>query len=204
MKETKTIAIVNYKGGTGKTTTTLNLGAALVNKGYKVLLIDFDGQGNLTKAVTGLKNIDTYKNNENVPAVIKIDKDGKKVNAKRTSLKKRDINTRISAPAIFYGYGNSYMFNKKLITVGSSPTWNGYEKEVMSYLNRNDITKVLGGRWTSEYRNVNGKWIRYANYDVLRKDSISEATFTENEENRTYYTADVEYKDPNEIGRAHV
>ena len=42
MKETKTIAIVNYKGGTGKTTTTLNLGAALVNKGYKVLLIDFD------------------------------------------------------------------------------------------------------------------------------------------------------------------
>ena len=34
--------------------------------------------------------------------------------------------------------------------------------EVMSYLNRNDITKVLGGRWTSGYRNVNGKWIRYA------------------------------------------
>lgn len=61
MKETKTIAIVNYKGGTGKTTTTLNLGAALVNKGYKVLLIDFDGQGNLTKAVTGLKNIDSIK-----------------------------------------------------------------------------------------------------------------------------------------------
>lgn len=61
MKETKTIAIVNYKGGTGKTTITLNLGAALVNKGYKVLLIDFDGQGNLTKAVTGLKNIDSIK-----------------------------------------------------------------------------------------------------------------------------------------------
>lgn len=143
----------------------------------------------------------TYKNNENVPAVIKIDKDGKKVNAKRTSLRKRDINTRISAPAIFYGYGNSYMFNKKLITVGSNPIWSGYEKEVMSYLNRNDITKVLGGRWTSGYRNVNGKWIRYASYDVLRRDSISEATFTEDEESRIYYAANVEYVDPNADGK---
>lgn len=61
MKETKTIAIVNYKGGTGKTTTTLNFGAALVNKGYKILLIDFDGQGNLTKAATGEKNVDSIK-----------------------------------------------------------------------------------------------------------------------------------------------
>lgn len=61
MKETKTIAIVNYKGGTGKTTTTLNFGVSLVNKGYKVLLVDFDGQGNLTKAATGEKNVDRIK-----------------------------------------------------------------------------------------------------------------------------------------------
>ncbi len=44
----KIIAVSNEKGGVAKTTTTLSLGAALVDMGYRVLLIDLDAQANLT------------------------------------------------------------------------------------------------------------------------------------------------------------
>jgi cellulose biosynthesis protein BcsQ len=57
----KVISLFNHKGGVSKTTTTFNLGWAIVQKGYRVLLVDGDPQSNLTSLALSLPDEEAFE-----------------------------------------------------------------------------------------------------------------------------------------------
>ena len=75
MRSTKIIAFANNKGGSGKSTTASNVGAALALSGKRVLMIDGDMQMNLTLALMDEERALTYAQNGN--NLYNVMKDGK-------------------------------------------------------------------------------------------------------------------------------
>ena len=86
MKNRSTIAVINQKGGVGKTTTVINLASALSILGQNNLIIDLDPQGNATTGL-GKSNNDKYYNIYN----LLIKKIKFKDAIKKTEIKNLDI-----------------------------------------------------------------------------------------------------------------
>ncbi len=85
----KIISVINQKGGVGKTTTVINLSAALSMKGKKILVIDLDPQGNAT---TGLGLSNTEKSDQTIYNVLNGTKNISEV-IKKTSFENLDLIT---------------------------------------------------------------------------------------------------------------
>ena len=58
MSKAAKIALINFKGGVAKTTTSVNLAATLAKRGYNTLLVDLDPQCNTTQWLLGSKRTD--------------------------------------------------------------------------------------------------------------------------------------------------
>lgn len=69
----KTIAVLNMKGGVGKTTSSLNIATGLANKGNQVLLIDFDPQANSTDILLDIKQEELTLDSKVLDAISNMD-----------------------------------------------------------------------------------------------------------------------------------
>lgn len=68
-EKARVVSVINHKGGVGKTTTTGYLGEAIARKGFKVLLIDLDPQGNLSQ----IFDVDIQDNAQVYYSLVKLD-----------------------------------------------------------------------------------------------------------------------------------
>lgn len=70
---TKAVALLNMKGGVGKTTSSINIATGFANKGKKVLLIDLDPQANSTDILLDIQQEEVYINDEVISAIDSLD-----------------------------------------------------------------------------------------------------------------------------------
>jgi cellulose biosynthesis protein BcsQ len=76
-RKTRFLAVANLKGGVGKTTVAANAGAALAKRGSRVLLVDLDFQGSLTRLCIGFTALkDLVKKGETVSALLGLNNGG--------------------------------------------------------------------------------------------------------------------------------
>ena len=87
----KIISIANQKGGVGKTTTTVNLSAAVAKRGNKVLMIDTDPQGNATSGI-GLDKENEYSVYDVLVNEVEIEKTLKQTQIKNLNICPSNIN----------------------------------------------------------------------------------------------------------------
>ena len=114
MKNKSILAIINQKGGVGKTTTVINLAAALSIMGQRNLIIDLDPQGNATTGL-GKSNSDETNNVYN----LLIDKVSLKDVIKKTEIKNLDIigsHVNLSGLEVETANDSERAFTLKIIT----------------------------------------------------------------------------------------
>ncbi len=108
-----TIAIINQKGGTGKTTTTVNLGRALVKRNFRVLIVDFDPQGNLSYSL----GINHFENS--ISEVLKGEVDVRQVLVAREGIDVIPTDQRLSRVQLGQnGADNPFVLKESLKSLG--------------------------------------------------------------------------------------
>lgn len=162
MSKSKVIAITNQKGGVGKTVTSILLGACLAKNNKKVLVVDFNPQGSLTKGL-GYRDSNSYPysikvvlfneiNETNInykDAIIHIDESFELLPA-NISLSGADIQLSnvISRETIFKSVINTVKNDYDYILIGSNPalnlfTINGLVLLMITYCLQQSIKKIL-------------------------------------------------------------
>lgn len=161
MSKSKVIAITNQKGGVGKTVTSILLGACLAKDNKKVLVVDFNPQGSLTKGLGyrdsnsypySIKNVFFYEINESdinyKDAIIHTDESFDLLPA-NISLSGADIQLSnvISRETIFKSVINTVKNDYDYILIGSNPalnlfTINGLMLLMITYCLQQSIKKI--------------------------------------------------------------